>query len=142
MLAPLGAIVGAQVGYEIGRRAGPTLFSRPDSRLFKQEYVEKTRSVFVDFGAGRALVLGRFVPVVRTFLNPMAGTVRMPVRSFTAWNIAGGLLWTVGLVLLGHAVGHVNALRTHIELLVLAVVLLSVLPILYELTRRRGRRRI
>jgi membrane-associated protein len=139
VVAPVAAVVGAQVGFELGRRAGPALFRRPDSRLFRQEYVERTRALFEQFGFPRAIVLARFVPVVRTFLNPMAGTVGLPVRSFAVWNVVGGLGWTIGLVLLGHGLGHVHAVRNHIEILVLAVVVLSVLPLLYELTIRRRR---
>ena len=141
ILTPIAAIVGAQVGYEIGRRAGPPLFRRPDSRLFKQEYVEKTRAVFEQFGLPRAVVIARFVPIVRTFLNPMAGILGMPAKRFAFWNAVGGLGWTIGLVLLGHGLGHVGAVRKHVELLVLAVVLLSVLPIVYEATRHRRRKR-
>jgi membrane-associated protein len=136
ILAPVAAIIGAQVGYEIGRRAGPRLFARPESRLFRAEYVDKTAEVFTAFGPRRAVVLARFIPIVRTFLNPMAGTVQMPVRDFTIWNIVGGMLWTVGLILLGHGLGRVDFVRTHIEVLVVAVVLLSVLPIAFEMTRR------
>jgi membrane-associated protein len=141
VLAPIGAIIGAQVGYEIGRRAGPRLFSRPESRWFKVEYVGKTAEVFSAFGPRRAVVLARFIPIVRTFLNPMAGTVRMPVREFTIWNIVGGVFWTVGLILLGHGLGHVSFVRKHIEVLVIFVVFLSVVPVLFELTRRGVRSR-
>ena len=140
VVAPVAAVVGAQVGYELGRRAGPALFRRPDSRWFRQEYVERTRAVFEEFGLARAIVVARFVPIVRTFLNPMAGVVGMPAKRFAVWNALGGVLWTIGLVLLGHGLGHVNVVRKHIELLVLAVVLLSVLPLLYEITRRRRNR--
>jgi membrane-associated protein len=137
--APVGAIVGAQVGYEIGRRAGPRLFSRPQSRLFKPEYVERTRDVLDRFGLARAVVLARLVPIVRTFLNPLAGAARMPAARFTAANVVGGLVWTIGLILLGHAIGNVGFIRRHIEVLALAVVLLSVLPLLAEVSRRRIR---
>jgi len=136
VLAPIGAIVGAQVGYEIGRRAGPRLFSRPQSRLFRTEYVERTATVFNEFGARRAVVLARFIPIVRTFLNPMAGTVRMRTRDFAIWNVVGGLLWTEGLILLGHGLGHVGPVRRHIEVLVLLVVVISVSPLLVEIARR------
>ena len=137
VLAPIGAVLGAQVGFELGRRAGPTLFRRPNSRLFRREYVERTAAVFEQFGLPRAVVIARFVPVVRTFLNPMAGVIGMPPRRFALWNAVGGVAWTAGLVLLGHGLGHVSVMRTHIELLVLAVVILSVLPLVYEVTRRR-----
>jgi membrane-associated protein len=141
VLAPVAAVAGAQVGFEIGRRAGPALFRRPDNRWFKQEYVEKTRAVFEQFGLPRAVVVARFVPIVRTFLNPMAGIVGMPVRRFALWNAVGGVGWTLGLVLLGHGLGHVAAVRKHVELLVVAVVLISLLPIAYETTRHRRRNR-
>ena len=141
VLAPIGAIVGAQVGYELGRRVGPRLFARPESRFFRAEYVEKTRDIFNAFGARRAVTLARFIPIVRTFLNPLAGTVRMPLRDFTIWNVVGGVVWTIGLILLGHALGHVAFVRKHIEVLALFVVFLSVLPILFEMTRRGVRSR-
>lgn len=136
VVAPIGAVVGAQVGYELGRRAGPRLFNRPESRLFRTEYVDRTRDVFSAFGPRRAVVLARFVPVVRTFLNPVAGVVRMPLRDFTIWNVVGGVVWTEVLILLGHALGHVTFVRKHVEVLVLAVILISVLPVLIEVSRR------
>ena len=137
--APVGAILGAQLGYELGRRAGPRLFSRQDSRLFRPEYVERTGDVLGRFGYARAIVLARFVPVVRTFLNPMAGAATVPASTFTTWNVAGGLVWTIGLVLLGHAIGNVSFIRSHIEVLALVVVLLSVLPLVFEVARHRRR---
>lgn len=139
--AAFGAIVGAQVGYELGRRVGPALFRRPDSRLFRPAHVERTAAVLERFGTGRAVVLARFVPIVRTFLNPLVGMVGMPARTFALWNVVGGLLWTVGLILLGHAIGNVRIVREHIELLAIGVVLLSVLPLAFEMTRRRIRSR-
>jgi membrane-associated protein len=141
VVAPIGAVVGAQVGYELGRRAGPRLFNRPQSRLFRPEYVERTREVIDAFGARRAVVLARFIPIVRTFLNPMAGTIRMPLRDFAIWNVVGALVWTEVLILLGHALGHVAFVRKHIEVLVLLLVLLSVLPALLEIGRRGVRSR-
>jgi membrane-associated protein len=138
--APLGALVGAQVGYELGRRAGPAVFNRPESQLFRPAHVDRTREVLHRFGPGRAVVLARFVPIVRTLLNPLAGAAGMSARTFVLWNVVGGIVWTVGLILLGHAVGNVSFVRTHIEVLAVLVVLLSVLPLAFELTRRRRRR--
>ena len=112
-MAALAAIVGAQVGYEIGRRAGPRLFRRPDSRLFRPEYVERTQGVIDQFGPGRAIVLARFVPIVRTFLNPLMGTIGLPPRRFLLWNVVGGIVWTAGMILLGHAFGNVPFIRKH-----------------------------
>jgi membrane-associated protein len=136
VLAPLGAILGAQTGYELGRRTGPRLFARPGSRVFRPEYVERTAAVLDRFGAGRAVALARFIPVVRTFLNPMVGVIGMPPLRFAAWNVAGGLVWTIGLVLLGHAIGNVTFVRTHIDVLAVVVVALSVVPLVFEVTRR------
>ena len=138
--AAAGAVVGAQVGHELGRRAGPALFRRHESRLFKPEYVERTRAMLDRFGAARAIVLARFVPIVRTLLNPLAGVVGLPATTFAVWNVVGGLLWTVGLILLGHAIGDVRVIREHIEILAIGVVALSVLPIAVEMLRRRRRR--
>jgi membrane-associated protein len=142
ILAPIGAIIGAEVGYEIGRRAGPRLFSRPDSRLLRSGHVDRARSVFNEFGARRAVILARFIPIVRTLLNPMAGTVNMRRVDFTVSNVIGGLVWTIGLILLGHGLGHVSFVRKHIEVLAIIVVLFSILPILYEITRRHRASRL
>jgi membrane-associated protein len=143
VVAPLGALIGAQVGYEIGRRSGPRLFTRPDSRLFRPEYVERTGAVLDRFGAGKAVVVARFVPIVRTFLNPMAGATGMPVRTFTTWNVLGGVFWTVSLIVLGNQIGDVGFIRDNIEVLALTVVAISVLPLVFEVSRRtvRSRRR-
>lgn len=137
--AAAGAIVGAQVGYELGRRAGPALFRRPESLFFRPAHVERTRAVLERFGVGRAVVLARFVPIVRTLLNPMAGAAGMPAGTFARWNILGGLVWTVGLILLGHAVGNVEVVRSHIEVLAVIVVAISLGPLAFEITRRRLR---
>lgn len=137
--APVGAILGAQLGYELGRRAGPRVFSRSQSRLFRPDYVERTGVVLRRFGYARSIVLARFVPIVRTFLNPMAGAAGVPAATFTLWNVVGGLVWTIGLILLGHAIGDVGVIRRHIEVLALLVVLLSVLPLAIEVTRRTRR---
>jgi membrane-associated protein len=139
--AATGALIGAQVGYYIGLHGGTALFRRPDARFFRREYVERTEEALRRFGPARAVVIARFVPILRTFMNPMAGVVRMPVAEFTLWQVLGGLVWTVGLVLLGHFVGNVKPIREHIELLVLIVVVISVLPLVVHLGRQRRRAR-
>lgn len=136
-LAAAGAILGGQTGWVIGRRAGPALFSRPDSRLFKKEYVDKADRVVARFGPAKAVVIGRFVPIVRTFVNPMAGVIQMDARTFAFWNLAGGLLWTVSVTLLGYFLGQVAVVKDHLELMILAVVALSLLPIVVGLLRTR-----
>lgn len=143
VVAPLGAVIGAHVGYELGRRAGPRLFNRPESRLFRPEYVERSGALLERFGVGRAVVVARFVPIVRTFLNPLAGVIGVPLRTFSIWNVVGGVFWTVSLIVLGHAIGDVSFIRNNIEVLALTVVAISVTPLLFEVSRRtvRSRRR-
>ena len=140
---PLAAIAGDQVGYAIGRRAGPTIFSRPDSRLFKQEYVEKAESYFERYGP-RTIVVARFVPIVRTFAPVMAGVARMRYGTFVKYNVIGGVAWGVGLTVLGYYLGQVELVAANLEPVLLGIVALSLLPIAYELwvgpRLRRGHR--
>ncbi len=140
LLVCVAAIAGNQVGYLIGRKAGPALFSRPDSRLFKQVYVEKTYAFF-DHHGPRAIVLARFVPIVRTFITVIAGVARMDYRTYTTYSVIGGVLWGAGVTTLGYALGGVAVVRDHIELLLLGVVAVSFLPIIFELVRHRSRSR-
>lgn len=138
----IGAVAGAQTGYEIGRRAGPALFDRPDRRLFRREYVERADALLMRFGARRAVVLARFVPVVRTFMNPLCGVGSMSTRDFTVANVIGGAVWPVLLILLGHGFGHVAIIRDHIEELVLLGFLSATVPLAVEAIRRSRRNRV
>lgn len=131
------AIAGAQTGFFLGRAAGPTLFSRPDSRLFKHSYVEKAEEIVERYGAGKAIVLARFIPIVRTFLNPLAGAGNLPLRTFTLWNAVGGVLWGTGLTLAGYYLGQVSFIGKNLEVFAVIVVVLSVLPLAFELRRSR-----
>ena len=137
ILIPLAAIVGDQVGYAIGRKAGPAVFRRPDSRLFKQEYVDKAYGFFDRYG-GRTIVLARFVPIVRTFVPVIAGVGRMRYRTFVAYNVFGGLLWGLGVTVLGYFLGQIAFVQQHIEIILLAIVGISVLPMVVELLRARS----
>jgi membrane-associated protein len=130
------AIVGDQVGYMFGRKVGPTLFTRPNSRLFKQENVAKAHDFFEKHGP-RSIVLARFVPIVRTFTPIVAGIGAMRYRTFVTYNVAGGLLWAVGITLLGHYLGEFEFIRENIELAIVAVVALSLLPVAIEIYRSR-----
>lgn len=135
------AIAGAQVGYLIGRRVGPALFRRPESRWFKQEYVDKAGQVLERYGAGRAIVLARFIPVVRTFLNPMAGVVGVDAGTFSTWNIVGGVLWAAGVTLAGFALGSsVANVDRYLYPIIAVIVLASFVPIAMEARRSRARR--
>ena len=137
---PLAAIAGDQVGYTIGRQAGPRVFNRPDSRLFQQEFVDKAYGYFERYGP-RTIVLARFVPIVRTFAPVVAGVSRMHYRTFLAYNAVGGVLWGAGVSALGYFLGQVAFVRSNVEIIILAIVGLSVLPILFELLRARREHR-
>ncbi|MBV1779882.1 VTT domain-containing protein [Paeniglutamicibacter sp. ABSL32-1] len=133
------AFVGDQTGYLIGRKAGPPIFNKPDSRFFRQEYVEKAHAFFERFG-GRAVVLARFVPIVRTFVPVIAGVAHMQYRVFVFYNLLGALLWGVGVTLLGFWLGQYEWVGNNIDLIFIAIVLLSVIPIGIEIFMA-GRRR-
>ncbi|MCG7525804.1 VTT domain-containing protein [Streptomyces sp. OfavH-34-F] len=138
VLVALAAIIGDQVGYLFGRKVGPSLFNRPDSRLFKQENVEKAHEFFEKHGP-KSLILARFVPIVRTFTPIIAGVSRMNYRSFIVFNIIGGILWGVGVTLLGAALGNVKVVHENIEAMLILIVLISVVPIIIEFLRARGK---
>jgi len=136
VLICVAAIAGNLSGYWIGWRLGPAVFSRPESRLFRQEYVEKTSHFFQHYGA-RSIVLARFVPIVRTFITVMAGVARMPIRQYTLWTVVGGVLWGTGVTLSGYWLGQVQFVKDHIELILIGFVALSIVPIAFELRRQR-----
>lgn len=131
------AIAGAQTGFHIGRIGGPRLFERPDSRLFRREYVVKAHEVVDRYGTGKAIVLARFIPIVRTFLNPMMGMSQISARDFFLWNCVGGVLWGTGVTLLGYYLGQVSLIGDNLEVFAVLVILLSVLPLAFELRKSR-----
>ena len=133
------AIIGDQVGYVIGKRVGPALFSRPKSRLFDPAHVEKAQHFFERHGS-KTIVLARFVPIVRTFAPVVAGVGTMEYRTFVRYNIVGGLGWGVGVPLLGFFLGQVDAVKNNIEIALIAIVLVSVLPMLLEFVKHRRNR--
>jgi membrane-associated protein len=139
-LVIVAAVAGDQVGYMIGAKVGPRIFHRPDSRLFRREYVDKAYSYFERYG-GRTIVLARFVPIVRTFAPVVAGVSGMRYRTFVTYNVVGGVLWGAGVTTLGYYLGQVDFVAAHIELILILIVALSVLPIAVELLRARSRTR-
>jgi membrane-associated protein len=126
------AAAGAQVGYLIGLKAGPALFNRPNSRLFKPEYVAKAQGYFDRYG-NVTVVLARFIPVVRTFANPVAGVSRMSAKAFALYNVGGALIWTTLVLLLGYFIG--NSVKD--TYLIPAVIVVSFIPIGIEILRQR-----
>ena len=137
--APICAIAGAQLGHFLGAKYGPRMFNKPDSRFFRKEYVDKAEYYFQKFGPARAVVLARFIPIVRTFLNPVAGVLGMPARTFFVWNVVGAVLWTVGVILLGYSVGArlEGSIDRYLLPVIALIILVSVLPILIEVYRHR-----
>src|ERR1700712_705691 len=105
LLLPVAAIAGNLVGYWIGRKAGPAVFNKPDSRLFKAEYVDRSQAFF-DRNGARTILLARFVPIVRTFATVMAGAARMDLRRYALFSVIGGVAWAAGVTLLGHRLGR------------------------------------
>jgi membrane-associated protein len=147
--APICAIAGAQLGHFLGAKYGRRLFARPDSRFFKLEYVAKAEYYFDKFGPAKAVVLARFIPIVRTFLNPVAGVLGMPKKQFLLWNVIGGILWTDGIIIAGWALAKQirdvipdGQIDKYILPAVALIVFVSVLPILIEIYRERRNKRL
>ncbi|WP_406474949.1 DedA family protein [Streptomyces sp. NBC_01615] len=138
LLICLAAILGDQAGYLFGKKVGPSLFTRPNSRLFKQENVVKAHEFFEKYGP-KSLVLARFVPIVRTFTPIIAGVSGMKYRSFITFNIIGGVLWGAGVTLLGSWLGNIAFVHKNIEAILILIVLVSVVPIAIEFLRARSK---
>jgi membrane-associated protein len=135
------AVAGDQVGYAFGARVGPALFRRPDSRIFRQEYVEKARHFFERYGS-KTIVLARFVPIVRTFAPILAGVGSMRYRVFVTYNVVGALLWAVGVTTLGYILGEsIPDIDKYLLPVIAGIIVLSVLPIAIEVLRNRRRSR-
>jgi len=136
--APLCAIAGAQVGHYLGLKAGPSLMNRPNAKLLTRDRMEKAEFYFRKFGPFRSVIVARFIPIVRTFLNPVAGMLGMSAGRFLVANVIGAILWTDGVLLLGYYLG---ALIPNIEIFILpvvaVVVLASVGSVVFELIRGR-----
>jgi membrane-associated protein len=134
--AAVGAVVGGQVGYFIGRQAGPPLLARQTSRRLR-DGADRAGELLERYGYGRAIVLARFVPVVRTVLNPMAGAVGVPAGPFALWNLVGGLLWSVSIVLAGYILGSsVAGIDKYLVPIILVVVAVSLIPVVLEARRQ------
>jgi membrane-associated protein len=140
MAAAAGALLGAQVGYLIGRRLGPALLDRPD-RPRLNEGVQRSRAALDRYGPGKAIVLARFIPVVRTVLNPLAGTLTVPARTFILWQVVGGLIWSLGVTLAGYGLGSkIPNVDRYLLPIVAVIVVVSLIPVGLELVRSRQRR--
>jgi membrane-associated protein len=130
------AIAGDSTGYFLGKKTGPAIFSRPDSRLFKQEYVRRTQAFFERYG-GKTILIARFVPVIRSFAPFMAGVGQMPYRTFVFYNVIGSFVWVILLTMLGYWLGNVPWIKENFEKAILIVVFLSFMPAIIEYIRHR-----
>ncbi len=131
------AWLGDQTGYWIGRKVGPAVFNRPNSRLFKHENVERAHAFFERYGA-RAIILAHFVPVMRTFVPVAAGVGEMDYRRFLKYNIWGVIGWGTGVTLMGYYLGKIAFVAEHVEYFTIGFVILSTIPIAIEALRARG----
>jgi membrane-associated protein len=138
VLLVIAAMLGNVVGYEIGRAIGPPLYRR-EGRILKKKYFDNTHAFFEKHG-NKALVIGRFVPFVRTYITVVAGVTRMERRRFLVWSFVGALLWVLSITLLGYNIGRrVPWLRENIDYAILAIIVLSAVPVVVEWLRRRRR---
>ena len=142
--APIAAITGSFVGRWFGAKYGRKLFDRPDGRFFTQARVVQTEKWLNKYGVGKALLLARFIPFVRTLINPMVGIINVPNRVFIFWNVLGAIIWTDGILLLGYLFGE--KIEGSVDAFLLPVIgliiLLSLLPIFFEIYRERKRRKL
>jgi membrane-associated protein len=133
------AIVGDTVGYWFGRKTGPRLYSRPDSRIFKKEHLEKTREFYERYG-GKTIILARWVPFARTFAPIIAGVAGMPYGQFMTYNVVGGITWVTGCTLLGFFLGSIPLVQQHAEKVIILIVVLSIMPAVYHVWKERRRK--
>ena len=131
------AIIGDQVGYLFGRKTGEALFQKKDSLLFKKKYIEKTKEFYDKYG-GNTIIIGRFVPIVRTFAPILAGVVKFPYKTFVVYNIIGGLLWITSMLFAGYTLGTIfPSIKKYIELIAIVIIIISVIPIIRTYLKER-----
>jgi membrane-associated protein len=138
LLVPLCAIVGDQIGYWIGRKAGEALYRREDSLVFRKRHLESAHHFYEKYG-GKTVILARFVPIIRTFCPPVAGAAQMPYGRYFAYDIAGGILWGGGMVLGGYFLGRqIPNISENIHYVIAVVIFLSLLPPIIGMLRARS----
>ena len=140
--APIAAITGSIVGRWFGAKYGRKLFDRPDGRFFTQARVVQTEKWLAKYGVGKALLLARFIPFVRTLINPIVGIINIPNRVFIFWNVIGAIIWTDGILFLGYILGEKieGSVDKYLLPIIGLIILLSLLPIFFELYRERKRK--
>jgi len=144
ILAPIAAITGSFVGRWFGEKYGRKLFDRPDGRFFTQARVVQTEKWLAKYGVGKALLLARFIPFVRTLINPVVGIIGIPTKVFIFWNVLGAIVWTDGILLLGYLLGEKieGSIDKYLLPIIGLIIALSLLPILLEIYRERKRKKL
>jgi membrane-associated protein len=130
------AVLGDSVNYSIGRYLGPKVFEKPDSRWFKQEYLQRTQAFYDRYG-GVTIIIGRFVPIIRTFAPFLAGVAGMSYRKFLSYNVIGGVLWISSLVYAGYLFGNIPWVKNNLSLIVIAIVVVSLIPAVSTFVQER-----
>ena len=131
------AFAGNLVGYAVGYHTGPALFRREDSRIFKKKYIDHTEEFFNRYGAA-AIIIGRFIAIVRTFITVLAGASRMDFKRYCLYSAIGALLWAVGLTLLGYLIGNVPVIKNNLEIAIILIVIVSTVPIFIHRLKSRS----
>ncbi|MCS7026260.1 MAG: VTT domain-containing protein [Bryobacteraceae bacterium] len=137
ILLMIAAIVGDGFGYYLGRRTGPAIFSRPNSRFFRQEHLQRTREFYEKHG-GKTIIYARFIPIIRTFAPFVAGVGQMSYPRFVSFNVFGGIGWVLSMTMLGYFLGSVPVVQRHFEKVILGIIFISVMPIFIQYARGRN----
>lgn len=139
IFCPIGAFIGSELGYFIGARYGRALFDRPDGRIFNQERVRYAEAWFNRYGPGKAITFGRYIPIVRTLMSPLAGILKMDKKKFTFWNAISAVIWTSSILILGYLLGErvSGSIDKYLLPIVACLILISMIPILRELLKKK-----
>lgn len=139
IFCPISAFIGSELGYFIGARYGRALFNRPDGRIFTQERVRYAETWFNRYGPGKAIIFGRYIPIVRTLMSPLAGILKMDKKRFTLWNAVSALIWTTSILIIGYLLGEQvsGSIDKYLLPIVACLILVSMIPVLRELLKKK-----
>lgn len=139
IFCPIAAFLGSELGYHIGIRYGRSLFNRPDGRIFNQERVQYAEHWFNRYGPGKAIIFGRYVPIVRTLMSPLAGILKMDKKRFTFWNALSAVIWTTSILIVGYLLGErvSGSIDKYLIPIVGVLIVLSLIPIIRELLKNK-----
>ena len=139
ILCPISAFIGSELGYFIGARYGRALFNRPDGRIFNQDRVRYAEAWFNRYGPGKAIIFGRYIPIVRTLMSPLAGILKMDKKRFTLWNAVSALIWTTSILIIGYLLGEQvsGSIDKYLLPIVACLILVSMIPVLRELLKKK-----